>query len=66
MAEIVLGMGTSHTPLLSMAPELWETYAQRDRGNPELAYPPHGWVMSYEEGLEYLPAGRDARRLAKH
>src|SRR5262245_18797147 len=56
MAEIVLGMGTSHTPLLSLAPELWETYAQRDSGNPELAYPPHGWVMSYQEGLDYLPA----------
>jgi 3-O-methylgallate 3,4-dioxygenase len=56
MAEIVLGMGTSHTPLLSLAPELWETYAQRDIGNPELAYPPHGWVMSYQEALDYLPA----------
>ena len=56
MAEIVLGMGTSHTPMLSLPPELWETYAQRDKGNRELAYPPHGWVMSYEEGLAYLPA----------
>ncbi|MFN8635434.1 MAG: hypothetical protein U0893_16430 [Chloroflexota bacterium] len=61
MAEIVLGMGTSHTPLLSLAPELWETYAQRDKGNSELAYPPHGWVMSYDEGLAYLPAETKAK-----
>ena len=61
MAEIVLGMGTSHTPLLSLAPELWETYAQRDSGNPELAYPPHGWVMSYQEALDYLPAETKAK-----
>ena len=52
MAEIVLGMATSHTPLLSLPAELWETYAQRDSGNPELAYPPNGWVMSYQEALD--------------
>src|SRR5688572_8694268 len=61
MAEIVLGIGTSHTPLLSLAPELWTTYAERDSSNPELAYPPHGWVMSYKEALEYLPAEIRAR-----
>jgi len=55
MADIVLGIGTSHTPMLSLAPELWSAYAERDSGNPELAYPPHGWVMSYQEALEYLP-----------
>jgi hypothetical protein len=54
MAEIVLGIGTSHTPLLSLAPELWLEYAKADQHNPELAYPPHGWVMSYQEGLEYV------------
>jgi len=56
MADIVLGMGTSHTPLLSLPAELWPAYAERDSGNPELAYPPHGWVMPYKEGLDYLPA----------
>ncbi len=54
MAEIVLGMGTSHTPLLSLSPDLWTEYAKRDQHNPELAYPPHGWVMSYQEALDYL------------
>jgi catalytic LigB subunit of aromatic ring-opening dioxygenase len=54
MAEIVLGLGTSHTPLLSLAPELWLEYARGDQNNPELAYPPHGWVMPYQAGLEYV------------
>src|SRR5919197_3518300 len=49
MAEIVLGLGTSHTPMLSLPPELWGTYGQRDRNNKELAYPPNGWVLPYEE-----------------
>ena len=61
MAEIVLGIGTSHTPLLSLVPELWTTYAARDSSNPELAYPPHGWVMSYTEALNYLPAAIRAK-----
>jgi hypothetical protein len=51
MADLVLGIGTSHTPLLSLPPELWPAYARGDETNPELAYPPHGWVMSYQEAL---------------
>jgi hypothetical protein len=54
MADIVLGIGTSHTPLLALPADLWPVYARRDAGNPELAYPPHGWVMPYAEGLEYV------------
>ena len=54
MAEIVLGIGTSHTPLLSLDPALWETYAQGDRKNPVLAYPPNGWVLPFEEGEQYV------------
>jgi 3-O-methylgallate 3,4-dioxygenase len=55
MAEIVLGIGTSHTPVLSLPSELWLDYATRDRTNTELAYPPHGQVLSYEAALERLP-----------
>jgi 3-O-methylgallate 3,4-dioxygenase len=51
MASIVLGLGTSHTPLLSLPAELWPAYARRDESNRELAYPPHGLVMSYQEAL---------------
>lgn len=54
MAEIVLGIGTSHTPLLTLPAELWPAYARRDERNPELAYPPHGLVMSYQEALESI------------
>ena len=51
MAEIVLGIGTSHTPMLSLPAELWPVFAKGDENNPELAYPPHGVVMSYQEAL---------------
>jgi len=54
MADIVLGLGTSHTPLLSLPAELWPAYARRDEGNRELAYPPQGLVMSYQEALDYV------------
>lgn len=52
MAELVLGIGTSHTPLLTLPAHLWPVYAQADERNRELAYPPHGWVMPYQEALE--------------
>jgi 3-O-methylgallate 3,4-dioxygenase len=55
MADIVLGIGTSHTPLLALPADLWPAYARGDEHNPELAYPPHGWVMSYREALDYVP-----------
>jgi 3-O-methylgallate 3,4-dioxygenase len=61
VAELVLGIGTSHTPLLSLPPDLWLTYAQGDHTNPELAYPPHGWVMPYEAGLDYVSPELRAR-----
>lgn len=56
MAEIVLGIGTSHTPLLSVPPELWAAYAERDQENKELVYPPNGWVLPFQEAVATLPA----------
>lgn len=57
MAQIVLGVGTSHTPLLILPPELWADYALRDRGNPELVFPPGGLAMSFDEAVGgYVPA----------
>lgn len=35
MAQIVLGLGTSHGPQLLMPPEMWELRAQADRQNPQ-------------------------------
>jgi hypothetical protein len=51
MAQIVLGVGTSHTPLLILPPELWLEYAERDQANPELVFPPVGRAMSYADAL---------------
>jgi hypothetical protein len=51
MASIVLGIGTSHTPLLILPPQLWKDYADRDRGNRDLVFPPAGLSMSYGEAV---------------
>jgi len=34
---------------------MWAEYARNDRRNGELVYPPHGWTMPFDEGVEYLP-----------
>ncbi|MCI0900818.1 MAG: extradiol ring-cleavage dioxygenase [Chloroflexi bacterium] len=52
MAEIVLGLGTSHSPMLSLPSELWGDYAQRDKGNPMLLSLEDGSTKTYEELLE--------------
>ena len=36
MAEIILGIGTSHSPMLSTPHEVFAGHAQRDRGNPHI------------------------------
>jgi OH-DDVA oxygenase len=46
MAEIVLGIGTSHGPLLSTPPEQWDLRAQADRQNPRHAF--RGQTYNYE------------------
>jgi len=51
VADIVLGIGTSHTPMLTLPADLWPSYAGRDERNPELAFPPDGVVMTYQEAL---------------
>lgn len=56
MAEIVLGIGTSHTPLLALPGDLWEEYATVDRKNSELVFPPDGWTMTFDEAVAtYVP-----------
>jgi 3-O-methylgallate 3,4-dioxygenase len=61
MARIVLGIGTSHTPLLSLPPELWPQYAKNDECNPELSFPPHGYVMPWAQAAETLEAEGKSR-----
>ena len=52
VARIVLGVGTSHSPLLSIPPEYWAEYARNDRSNRELAFPPDGLVRGFDAALE--------------
>ena len=51
MARIVLGIGTSHTPLLALPPERWFEYSQNDLRNRELVFPPEGISIPYDEAL---------------
>jgi OH-DDVA oxygenase len=48
MAEIVLGIGTSHTPLLTFGAEKWADYSRRDYKSKTLNLSDGRWV-SYEE-----------------
>ena len=47
MAQVVLGMGTSHSPQLSTQPDQWSVHSQRDKVNPEL-WGVDGKVHTYE------------------
>ncbi len=50
MAEIVLGMASSHGPQLAMTPDLWVRRAAADRANPELWY--QGRTYSFSDLVE--------------
>ena len=55
MAEIVLGMGSSHGPLLSTPPEQWDLRAQADRQNKNHWY--RGRTFDYESLLRERAPG---------
>ena len=55
MAEIVLGLGTSHSPQLSLTPETWSLHAENDKRNPHL-YGLDGIHHTYEEVLDMADA----------
>ena len=63
MAEIVLGVGTSHSPMLSLAPEHWDIRTQADMDAP--AHPHRGKWYSFDELLEIQPREhyRDLNRI---
>jgi len=48
MAQVVLGLGTSHSPLVATDAPMWEQRAISDRSNPEL-YDLEGNLRTYEE-----------------
>jgi len=60
MAQLVLGLGTSHSPQLSTAPDLWSARGERDKNNPELIGT-DGIVSTYDA----LFARTDVARIAK-
>src|SRR5215216_7846188 len=55
MAEIVLGIGSSHGPLLSTPPEQWDLRAKADRANRSHAY--RGNTYDYESLLKERAPG---------
>jgi hypothetical protein len=57
MAELALGIGTAHTPLLTFDAELWQSYSRRDLTSTRMNLSDGRWV-SYQELL--------AERGAKH
>ncbi len=42
MAKIVLGLGSAHSPMLSLGGDRWSEYGERDQANPMLAAVPGG------------------------
>lgn len=51
MAKIVLGIGTSHTPMLNLTAAQWEHRAKVDYDNPKLALP-DGRKVGYQQLLQ--------------
>lgn len=51
MAEVVLGIATSHTPIFSLPAELWSEYAEADRANAELVFPPQGNAIPFDDAV---------------
>jgi hypothetical protein len=59
MADIVVGIASSHTPQLSSGVDMWQDHAERDRRNPSLLGRDARY-HSYEELLPDAPAGIEA------
>jgi hypothetical protein len=47
VARIILGIGTSHGPMLSIAPEIWPERVKADRSNPQHFY--QGKTYTFDE-----------------
>jgi 3-O-methylgallate 3,4-dioxygenase len=60
MARIVLGIGTSHTPMLNAPPEDWPRFYERDSKRTNLL-DVDGNLTTYEAQLKHAPADIDAQ-----
>src|SRR5260370_38206463 len=56
MARIVLGMASSHTPMLNAPPTDWPRFIERDSARTNLL-DTEGRLTSYDEQLKHAPAG---------
>src|ERR1051326_7971726 len=56
MAQIVLGIGTAHTPMLNVPPTDWPRFIERDSRRTNLL-DTEGRLTSYDEQLKHAPAG---------
>ena len=56
MGRIVLGMATSHTPMLNAPPTDWPRFYERDSRRDNLL-DTEGRLTSYTEQLKHAPAG---------
>jgi hypothetical protein len=61
MAQIVLGIGSSHGPMLTMPPDTWHERVKADRGNPDLFY--KGKALPFEEIVERRKSERLERQI---
>ena len=62
MAELVIGLGISHSPQVSMVPEAWSARGEHDMNNPELIGV-DGIVSNYEDLLARADVNRIAREI---
>ena len=56
MAQLVLGIGTSHTPMLNAPPTDWPRFYERDSRRTNLL-DTDGRLTSYDQQLKHAPAG---------
>src|ERR1700730_15734177 len=56
MAQLVLGIGTSHTPMLHAPPTDWPRFYERDSKRTNLL-DTEGRLTSYDAQLKHAPAG---------
>jgi 3-O-methylgallate 3,4-dioxygenase len=56
MAQLVLGIGTSHTPMLNAPPTDWPRFYERDSKRTNLL-DTEGRLTSYEKQLKHAPTG---------
>src|SRR5215510_11446446 len=63
MARIVLGIGTSHTPMLNVGPEEWPLFEELDRKRAHLHK--DGTRATYDDLLAVAPSSLHAELIAE-